>query len=55
MPRFGPAAKAARAKEKELEAARVAKEKRDATPTIKALPKAACVPLILASHSLCEM
>ena len=44
VPRFGPAAKAARAKEKELEAARVAKEKRDATPAVKAVPKAACVP-----------
>ena len=45
VPRFGPAAKAARAKEKELEAARIAKEKRDAPPATKAMPKATYVLL----------
>ena len=42
VPRFGPAAKAARAKEKELEAARLAKDKQDAPPAAKAVLKSTC-------------
>jgi hypothetical protein len=41
-PRFGPAAKAARAKEREEEAARAAKEKQAAATAAKAAAKLAC-------------
>ena len=42
-PRFGPAAKAARAKEREEEAARAAKEKHAVAAAAKAAAKPACV------------
>ena len=55
VPRFGPAAKAARAKEKELEVARLAKEKRDAAPAVKAVPKASCVPHAASQARACAL
>ena len=43
-PRFGPAAKAQRAKEKEEEASRLAKERREAAAASKTVPRVAYVP-----------